>query len=51
MEGKHEHTVKPVLIGHSQKTNYRLMQAKSITECSNGAFHNAFDLHLTTICH
>ena len=35
-------TVKPVLSGHSQKdqkwvfnTNYRLMQVKSIAECSN----------------
>ena len=36
------YTVKPVLTGHSQKdrkmvfkTNYRLMQVKSIAECSN----------------
>ena len=37
-------TVKPVLNGHSQKdrklvfkTNYRLMQVKSIAECSKGS--------------
>ena len=38
---KYAHTVKPVLSGHSQKdqkwvfkTNYRLVQVKSIAECS-----------------
>ena len=43
-------TVKPVYIDHSQKdqklvfkTNYRLMQVKSIAECS--AFCNTFYLH------
>ena len=42
-----EDTVKPDKNGHSQKdqklglkTNYRLMQVKSIAECSN-----TFDLH------
>ena len=35
-----DYTVKPVLSGHSKKkTNYRLMQVKSI------AFCNTFDLH------
>ena len=45
-------TVKPVLSGHSKrrpklvyKTDYRLMQVKSIAECSKGAFCNTFDLH------
>ena len=32
-----DYTVKPVLSGHSKKkTNYRLMQVKSIAECSKG---------------
>ena len=38
--------------GHSQKdrksvfkTNYRLIQVKSISELSKGAFCNTFDLH------
>ena len=38
--------------GHSQKrpkmvfkTSYRLMQVKSIAECSKGAFCNTFDLN------
>ena len=42
-------TVKPVLNGHSQKyqklvfkTNYPLMQVKSIAECSKGAFSAIF---------
>ena len=42
-------TVKPVLRGHSKRrpkliftTNYRLIQVKSIAECS---FCNTFDLH------
>ena len=46
-----QYTVKPVQNGHAQKdrklvfkTNYRLMQAISIAECS-GAFCNTFDLH------
>ena len=45
-------TVKPVLSGHSQKdqkwvfkTNYRLMQFKSIAECSTGSILHTFDLH------
>ena len=45
-------TVKPVLSGHSKidkkltsKTDYRLMQVKSIAECSKRAFCNSFDLH------
>ena len=45
-------TVKPVLSGHSKrrpklvfKTNYPLMQVKSIAECSRKAFCNTFDLH------
>ena len=60
-------TVKPVLSNHSKKdqklvfkTNYRLMQVKSIAECfpwskvlqnaPREAFCNTFDLHLATIC-
>ena len=46
------YTVKPVLSCHSQKyqkmvfkTEYRLMQVKSIAECSKRAFCNIFDLH------
>ena len=46
------YTVKPVLSGHSKresklvfKTAYRLMQVKSIAECSKRAFCNTFDLH------
>ena len=45
-------TVKPVLSGHSKirqdfvfKTNYHLMQVKSIAECSKRAFCNTYDLH------
>ena len=45
-------TEKPVLSGHSKrrpkfafKTNYRLMQVKSIAECSKRAFCNSVDLH------
>ena len=46
--------VKPVLFGHSKedqkvvlKTHYRLMQGKSVSECSKGkgSFCNTFDLH------
>ena len=44
--------VKPVLSDHSEtdktkilKTDYHLMQVKSIAECSLGAFCNTFDLH------
>ena len=62
------YTVKPVLRGHSTKdkkvvcffkTDYRIMQVKSIAECSQvksiakcslGAFCNTFDLHLEPIC-
>ena len=50
-------TVKPVLSSHSKrrpklvfKTDYRLMQVKSIAECSKRAFCNTFDLHKATIC-
>ena len=32
------------------KTDYRIMQVKSIAECSQGAFCNTFDLHLALIC-
>ena len=32
------------------KTDFRIMQVKSIAECSNGAFCNTFDLHLALIC-
>ena len=46
-----QYTVKPKQNGHSQKdqklgfkTNYRLMQVKSIAECL-GAFCNTFDFH------
>ena len=45
-------TVKPVLRGHSKKdkklvfkTDFSLMQVKSIAECSKGPFCNTFDLH------
>ena len=43
-------TVKPVLSGHSRIrpklfTDYRLMQVKSIAECSKRAFCSTFDLH------
>ena len=44
--------VKPVLRGHSKrrpklvfKADYRLMQVKSIVECSKRAFCNTFYLH------
>ena len=32
------------------KIDYRIMQVKSIAECSKRAFCNTFDLHLATIC-
>ena len=36
-------TVKPVLSGHSKKkTSYRLMQVKSIAECSKGSILQYF---------
>ena len=45
-------TVKPVLSGHSKedqqlvfKTDYCLIQVKSIAECSKSAFCNTFNLH------
>ena len=47
----YENTVKHVVSGHSKdpncvfKTENRLMQVKSIAECSGGAFCNSFDLH------
>ena len=51
------YTVKPVLSGTQKedqqllfKTDYPLMQFKSIAECSLGAFCNTFDLHKATIC-
>ena len=38
-----DYTVKPVLSGHSnKKTNYRLMQVKSIAECSTGSILQSF---------
>ena len=38
-----DYTVKPVLSGHSKKkTNYRLMQVKSIAECSKGSILQSF---------
>ena len=41
-----DYTVKPVLSGHSKKkTNYPLMQVKSIQNAQRGAFCNPFDLH------
>ena len=47
-----KYTVKTVLSGQSNidntkvlKTDGSLMQVKSITECSLGAFCNTFDLH------
>ena len=50
-------TVKPVLSGHSKrrsklvfKTDYRLIQVKSIAECSKRAFCNTFGLHLYDLC-
>ena len=32
------------------KKRHRIMQVKSIAECSQGAFCNIFDLHLAPIC-
>ena len=53
---KQNNRVKPVLSSHSKgrpklffKTDYRLMQVKSIAECSKRAFCNTFNLHLATI--
>ena len=41
-----DYTVKSILSGHlKKKTNYHLMQVKSIAGCSKGAFCNPFDLH------
>ena len=37
-----DYTVNPVLSGHSKKTNYRLMQVKSIAECSKGSILQSF---------
>ena len=38
-----DYTVKPILSGHSEKkTNYRLMQVKSIAECSEGSILQSF---------
>ena len=38
-----DYTVKPVFSVHSKKkTNYRLMQVKSIAECSNGSILQSF---------
>ena len=53
-----ESTLKPALSLHSKrrpklafKTDYRLMQVKSIAECSKGSILQYFDFHLATICH
>ena len=52
--GKEEYTVKPVLSGHSKrspklvfKTDYHLMQVKSIAECSKGSILQYFRLSLS----
>ena len=56
----HKNTVKPVLSGHSErrsklafKTNYPLMQVKSIAECSKGSilqyFQSALSYHLSLV--
>ena len=38
-----DYTVKPVLSGHSKKkTNYRLIQVKSVAECSKGSILESF---------
>ena len=38
-----DYTVKPVLKGHlKKKTNYHLMQVKSIVECSKGSILQSF---------
>ena len=38
-----DYTVKPVFSGHSKKkTNYHLMQVKSIAECSKGSILQSF---------
>ena len=37
-----DYTVKPVLSGHLKKTNYHLMQVKSIAECSKGSNLQSF---------
>ena len=37
-----DYVVKPVLSSHSKKTNYRLMQVKSIAECSKGSILQSF---------
>ena len=43
-----DYIVKPVLCGHSKKkTNYRLMQVKSIAECSKGSIMQPFWLSLS----
>ena len=45
-----DYTFKPVLIGHSKKkTNYCLMQVKSIAECSKGSNLQSFQLSLIVI--
>ena len=42
-----DYTVKPVLSGHSKKkTNYRLMQVKSIAECSKGSILQSFSIFI-----
>ena len=42
-----DYTVKPVLSGHlKKKTNYCLMQVKSIAECSKGSILQPFWLSL-----
>ena len=45
-----DYTVKPVLSGHSKKkTNYRLMQVKSIAECSKVRFYCIDNLHVLSV--
>ena len=43
-----DYTVKPVFSGHSnKKTKYRLMQVKSIAECSKGRILQSFQPSLS----
>ena len=43
-----DYTVKPALSGHSKKrTNYCLMEVKSIAECSKGSILQSFRLSLS----
>ena len=45
------YTVKPVCRHSKKKTNYRLMQVKSIAECSKGSILQYFRPSLIYICH